>query len=441
MGTTRTRTPWLEGGQRSTQFFNGRLLTAEDMTQEQDAARAGLARLGQALGDGVAWGLEVTEATGRSSPAAPVLQVEAGLAIDRRGRVIELPARVDVALSGSDAVTATGDGATAFALCDGEGPGPYTAGQAAYLFTISAVEGREGRAPVSGLGNDSAACNARYRIEGALFRLRRIELGAATLAQTSLLRNLLAHACFGQTELHAFAADPFGPARGGYGLLDGMRPACLGDDETPLAVLHWAAGQGIRFVDRWAVRRRPTPLAAVEREFPAPGQGRLAVAALSERWRLLAGARRRAEAEARFYQFQDHIADLRAAQANVTTLAANSFFTHLPAFGIVPVRTGSASNGFDVAAFFGAHASADIATLDAARLRALEEMALDHDPVDLRSAGKVQLYRIYENLIAFQMGLSQQLAVVFAAPSLPYLGTARFGIAQYAESRYADTVI
>src|SRR5262245_40967465 len=136
MATIDTRTPYLEGGLRSTQFFNGRLLTAEDMTQEQEALRATVQRLGRTVGDGVAWGLEVTEAVGRSSAAFPVVQVEAGLALDRTGRAVELPLQVDVALAGAADTPGVTGGVGAFALCDEGAPGPYTSGQGVYLLTI-----------------------------------------------------------------------------------------------------------------------------------------------------------------------------------------------------------------------------------------------------------------------------------------------------------------
>ena len=68
------------GGIRSINFFNGRLLTAEDMTQEQGTRRDADALLGRSLGAGIASGLEVSEAA--SSGAVPLVTVQAGLAIN-----------------------------------------------------------------------------------------------------------------------------------------------------------------------------------------------------------------------------------------------------------------------------------------------------------------------------------------------------------------------
>jgi len=52
-------TPFLEGGIAFTNFFNGRLLSGEDLTREQQARRAVAQQLGHAVGDGVAYGLWV----------------------------------------------------------------------------------------------------------------------------------------------------------------------------------------------------------------------------------------------------------------------------------------------------------------------------------------------------------------------------------------------
>ncbi len=53
--------PILDGGIRSINFFNGRLLSARDLTREQSANREADRRLGQAIGEGIAYGLEVSK--------------------------------------------------------------------------------------------------------------------------------------------------------------------------------------------------------------------------------------------------------------------------------------------------------------------------------------------------------------------------------------------
>ena len=57
--------PLKDGGIRSVNFFNGRMLTGKDLSREQTARREADSRLGLAIGDGVAFGLEVArDATG-----------------------------------------------------------------------------------------------------------------------------------------------------------------------------------------------------------------------------------------------------------------------------------------------------------------------------------------------------------------------------------------
>src|SRR4051812_11643064 len=89
--------PVLDSGIRSINFFNGRLLSARDLTREQSAHREADKRLGNAVGEGVAYGLEVTKASPFKKDS-PAVSIEAGLAINRRGQTLALSARTDVAL-------------------------------------------------------------------------------------------------------------------------------------------------------------------------------------------------------------------------------------------------------------------------------------------------------------------------------------------------------
>ena len=66
--------PILYGGILSINFFNGRLLSARDLTREQSANRESDRRLGQAIGEGIAYGLEVSKSTA-STQQAPVVTV------------------------------------------------------------------------------------------------------------------------------------------------------------------------------------------------------------------------------------------------------------------------------------------------------------------------------------------------------------------------------
>ena len=83
------REPFLEAGIRNTHFFNGRLLTAEDLLNEQEANRAQHRQLGRAIGAGIVTGFEVT--LGTQGKPRPSVRVRPGLAVNRRGQAVELP--------------------------------------------------------------------------------------------------------------------------------------------------------------------------------------------------------------------------------------------------------------------------------------------------------------------------------------------------------------
>ena len=69
--------PITAGGNSFVHFFNGRLLTGEDLAREQAANERERRRLGLSLGTGVVAGLEVSPTVG--APAgAPSVTVEAG---------------------------------------------------------------------------------------------------------------------------------------------------------------------------------------------------------------------------------------------------------------------------------------------------------------------------------------------------------------------------
>src|ERR1051325_1914753 len=87
--------PILESGISSVNFFNGRLLTANDLSREQEANREAARRLGQGIGAGVAYGLEVANASTKDSP---LLTINKGLAIKRRGQTLKLDSDTDISL-------------------------------------------------------------------------------------------------------------------------------------------------------------------------------------------------------------------------------------------------------------------------------------------------------------------------------------------------------
>ena len=106
--------PVVNDGVRLTHFFNGRVLTAEDLRREQDAARDRHRGLAGAVGEGVVRGLEVTPL--RRDLPAPTVRITAGLAFNRDGDPVELPRDVELRLIPAQAETDQEAGL--FALCE-----------------------------------------------------------------------------------------------------------------------------------------------------------------------------------------------------------------------------------------------------------------------------------------------------------------------------------
>jgi hypothetical protein len=420
MTPTELLKPILGGGIRSVNFFNGRLLSGEDLSKEQEANREGRKMLGRAIGEGVAYGLEVSRAAGAGANAT--VRVDPGIAINRGGGALRLASAIDLSLVRPQEDSAQPVGST-FVECRPFQSGVYVTGSGAYLLVVSPARVQEGRALVSGLQDAASDCNVKYLVDGVQFRLVPLDLTANELGDQARLRNLIAYKCFGTAETKSFVKDPFGPKLSQYGLLDTLRPNRLTDCDVPLAVLHWTASEGIKFVDNWPVRRRVTASAA------------------SANWSLLVGDRRASEAEAMFLQFEDHIRDIQLNETSLGLIAASGRFHYLPAAGLLPIAAAGSPSGFDLNTFFGARASKDVAMTDGDLLRSLMKDALYHEPIDVRATEKIQLYLIRENVQSVESGQSAQLALVFANHRLPYRGVARFGRARWDLSRFAPSVI
>lgn len=299
----------LDSELRHINFFNGRLLTGGDLEDEQRAQHAHSRHLGEAVGEGVAFGLQVTPATA-SPPDGPVVTVSKGLAVNRAGQTLRLECDQRIALT-RPADPAARD-ACIFTDCDPPGPGETLAsGTGYYVLTIGPASRPDGKAPVSGLGNTTAICNSRYSAEGVKFTTFRLTLAANS---TPLAQSLLAKACFGVASDISSGAWPSSlPAQYGWEKL--MPPGFDGDYHVPLAVFEWTSASTVGFVKRWPVRRRIVRRSAVEQ------------------WDYFTSERRVAEGEAIFLDFQDDLAAMGAAGF------AGVHFSFLPPGGVLPGAT------------------------------------------------------------------------------------------------------
>jgi hypothetical protein len=401
---------------RSINFFNGRLLTGDDLRREQATELARLQRLGKGVGEGVAHGLEVEEALATSTKSRPVVTVSDGLAFSRSGTALELPAPVDVSLY-RDVPPDGAEPGNLFADCQPYAPGTYTAGAGVYLLTIGPDREGEGLAPVSGLGNEPATCNVAVSVEAVTFRLIRLALSHEELADKARLRNRVAYQCFGAEALAGAVADPFGPPVETYGLLDTLRTQTLTADEVPLAIIGWSVDDGIQFVDLWSVRRRLTRRAA------------------EGDWVALVSDRRRAEGEAMFLQFQAQLEDLRDSTASPQTLRARDSFGLLPPLGFVPVGP-LGTGAFDREQFFRDVHVREPVYAEGAKVAALVRASFAYPPVDPYGVELVWLYLVRE---AVQAPGPTQDYLIFANGKTPYVGDPRFDLAYWDFANYALT--
>jgi hypothetical protein len=431
--------PLKDGGIRSVNFFNGRLLSGRDFSREQAARREADARLGLAIGDGVAFGLEVARDIDLDQAAAPVLRIRAGLAVNRMGQTLRLMGDVSVALTrGFDAQAAD----CVFANCTPLKGGTYVAGAGVYLLTIAPAGTSEGRAASNGLDPANVACNTDAMVEALQFRLINVSpLRFAGIDPSSLqFRNRLAYRCFGIEARAASAIDPWRVDAPRYGLVDELRDVGLDDRDVPLALVFWTAG-GIQFIDAWAVRRtllEPDGLSGFSfQRDPLKGEDLSSFAFIARRRRLV-------EAHAMCAQFEAHLADVLAASANPATLVATDIFRYLPPFGIVPLAS-PPLRGFLEDAFLSGivrrppPASGQATEfIDARELGALQQQALSAAPTDVEAGEFIWLFRPWQNVKAAVEGAPVQSMVAFASGLVPYLAAARFDMARFDYADYAS---
>ena len=105
----------------------------------------------------------------RARASNPVLTIKRGLALNREGQTLWVQNDVELAIvRSSESVAASGK---VFSDCAPSASSVSVSGDGVYLLVIAPAKEKEGKAPVSGLGNVPAACNSRYTTIGVQFRL------------------------------------------------------------------------------------------------------------------------------------------------------------------------------------------------------------------------------------------------------------------------------
>jgi hypothetical protein len=411
-------TPILNDRTRAPYFFNGRLLTGEAMTDEQRAQQAAHEILARGLGDGVAYGLQVTPATALSTLDNPVMAVKAGVGVNRKGELLFLKEDAEVQLTRP--AHASQAPKILFTSCQPPQQGTYVADAGVYLLTLCSIGAGDGLAPVSGLGSVQS-CNVKYRVDAVQFRLLELPVAADVLADSARLRNRLAYECFGVGALDDFAADAFGAREEPATLLDAVRSTTLTDCDVPLAVLYWTATGGIQFVDMWAVRRRLTHTRHAS-AFPAFSDTRIAAS------------------EAMLLQFDEQLAAMASAGLLHAAVTAKTSLRYLPPAGLIPLQV-TGKPGINVTQFFTGKTTRGPVHFGGAALSALLRASAEYPPVDLDAEEMIWLYYCAENMKAANAPSSgiprPQPYVVFSNGHIPYLANARFDLALWNYANYA----
>lgn len=233
----------VEGEPRSF-FFNGRLLSAEDLNREQQARDGAERRLARLIGCGVAQGLDVATGTGS------VLHISAGLGVTPSGAVIDIGnLHLDLSSAGRGA-SFSGFGNCAAGLAEGQ---PLAG---LYLLTLMPVWAGQGRAAT--LLGEVGACNRRT--EQPAVRARLVEVQAPPGLGGASLRNELAVALLSPGQGLVAVAES---ARVGWWMRQrvagGAAAPGLTADELPLALLQIDAKAEPLWIDTDSARRRLAP--------------------------------------------------------------------------------------------------------------------------------------------------------------------------------------
>lgn len=448
--------PVIERGIKNTNFFEGRLLSAKDLNDQETANRLHRQQLGRALGHGVVEGLQVSIENTGASGEQPVVRVQKGLAITLEGESVELALNyVDIQLSSTLEQFIGTD--TGFKNCS---PLPsetlVPSGAGLYILVMSPAKAWQEFAPKSGLQKKGIAnnCGRRYLVEGVQFRLVKFDptlmpdiaedirneleddyLSASNpvsfddLPGLSKMRNLVAHVCFGTEAVISSARDPnfINKSTTAVGLdaLLGLEEGLTACD-TPLAMLYWNL-DGIVFVDNWAVKRKASHRDSAPYSIPT----------------FTRHSYNRAD-ESRL-QFQEHLDFLMQRIANLSTLKAVDYFRFLPPIGYLPIRTENTTSniGFDEQTFFENSVVRNSVFVGAATLVSISQAALLFWPVDLPSKEFMWLYRTRENAQEADTNPAATLQeyLVFTNGHAPYFATPRFDLSYWNYSNYTSDLL
>lgn len=447
--------PVIDSGIKNTNYFEGRVLTGQDLSEQEIANRQHRQQLGKTLGHGVVEGLSVTIENNGASGKSPLVRVHKGMAITLDGDVVELPLEyIDIELSRA-ADTFEFD-ETGFKNC-----GPTSSetlvpsGAGLYILVMSPANEYQEYAPKSGLQNNGVArnCGRAYWVEGVQFRLIKFDPtlmeGVSEATRTALsnqwlsisnpvtlsdleglstMRNLVAHICFGTEAIIKTSENPNSAVSDttsiGLDTLLGLDEG-LTNCDTPLALIYWNL-EGIAFIDNWAVKRKASHRDILPYKIPSFNRTSYA------------------RAEESRLQFQEQLTFLQDELTNLEDFSIKEYFRYLPPMGYLPIQTenNTASIGFDVDKFFEDVTVRESAFIEAAALTAISQTALTYWPIDIESGEFLWLYRTRENAQQAdeQPSTNLQEYAVFTSGHVPYFALPRFDLSKWNYSNYISNL-
>lgn len=412
-------------GIKNINYFEGRLLTARDLREQEQANRALRWDLGRAIGSGIINGLRVVESGDSTGTAVPVVEVSVGTAINAKGQILEIAGdSIKVALSKSDPKVESVD--SIFTACAGPPDSKQIPnGTGIYLLTISPTSMYQEFAPKSGLlseGNNPD-CGRRYVAEGIQFRL--VEIGSVLFENVSAdikplinslllssnpaseaeplrlskLQNIFAHLCYDSDYYRGGGIDVIDNEGGNIwdfnqGILSELLATQNGltDCDVPLSALYWT-DDGIAFLDNWSVRRLLPDLNMPRRLFRS-------LVAVS------------------MQQFQEQLAAFKGLE----TIKLADNFQYIPPLGHIPLSNSNynSASGFKLNNFFGNRMSQLPSIINASQVPALVDLAASYPPVQLAEVAEVNVYYVRENIEALLRGDETQFFAYFSLPEIGY---------------------
>lgn len=247
-------------------FFNGRLLSAEDLQREQTARESGQSQLARLLGCGIASGLEITGKHGET-----VLTIGTGVGITPSGGVIAIDTiELDLAAIGQR------NRSGGFSDCLAAMSALSQVAGGLYLLVLTPTWLASGRATTT-LG-EVGACNRKLEQPAVRARLLAIKepddspLASGKPGKTErtekardTLRNRVAHSLLAPDDPQTIIIQATATTSGSgaatrmIGWLPEGRVPALTADDLPLAVVYLSASATIDWCDGDAAQRRLAP--------------------------------------------------------------------------------------------------------------------------------------------------------------------------------------